>query len=571
MAVVAWAASLASQAGRNLVAVRLDEAVRRARTPADVRERIDLAVACGATAMTSFARARAPVRRRAADSWDEAVEHAEVYGRRLTWALRHGRDYAPVAMLCAGTDPFAERPVVLALLAALMRALVPVHILPHASLASCSVDRNVLRHGFARYRVVIVPPGAWESVGRSCRERLRLFASRGGVVLDFSDPVRSYPPPGAPSWVIYDGPADVARLTSVVTTHVERAVQSRLRIVARHPWLLARRRILGDSSIVWVLNTSAMPLPDEIELGPDYARVERLDPDRGRVDELPALFGGVRPQLEPGRGLLLRLSPGPSTHVRSSWFGHGAGNRAWAHLGGMWDVTTTSPNVAALAFAGHDGAGPAQAAEIRVTYRFRVERGTSLGGVRLAVLGGPRPKIARVGPRAYREWAPCIVAGCEGWACAVDVLHSGKHEGSASIDTASDLPRRWAVVLVGDFAARYEHGDVALGSRVAAAPLVDWSAAGLVDFSGMVEWRRDVDLGSARPLVADISEQAPWFRSVCDLWVDGAPAGRRWWPPYETDITTLVRADVAHVRYRTLAPVPNWRRFLAGGASRATK
>lgn len=567
-AVVLWSASLAAQAGRTVVPVNLGAALASASAPADLRERIDLAVACGATGVARLAPRGASTSRAPGTAWDEALGRVDAYARRLCRAMRLGRDYAPVALLCAGEDPFAERPIVLALAMALLRSRVPVHVLPQATMPACRVVDASLRKDLARYRVVIVPPGAWEARGSGARGRLWQFAARGGVVLDFSDSQPDSGAPSADSWLVYDGPADVGHLASVASTHVERAARPFVRAVAREPAaLLTKQRDLGGASIVWVLNTSARPQPVEIELGAPFERAERLDPERGDVEELPALFGGFRPQLEPKSGLLLRLSRGPATRARSSWFGHGPGNRAWVHLGGLWGVARASPNVATLALIDQRGLASGQREEETVTFRFRVEGAAPLEGVRLVALGCPRPERAFVGSHAYEAWEPRAVAGIAGWSCALRALPAGEHAGQLSIDAEAGVPRRWAIVLLGEFSAGNDSESVTLAPPVTAAPLADWAAAGLPDYAGGVEWERDVALPGSRPLVADISEQAPWFRSVCHLWVDDVAASHRWWPPYETDVSALVRGSVARFRYYTLAPVPEWRRYLAGAAA----
>ncbi|SCF25910.1 glycosyl hydrolase [Micromonospora mirobrigensis] len=125
-------------------------------------------------------------------------------------------------------------------------------------------------------------------------------------------------------------------------------------------------------------------------------------------------------------------------------------------------------------------------------------------------------------------WSPVTAATLDGEPLAV----GGDDLGWLPVDRPAELVLRFAATP-GRPGAGVLAGPLRWHTAPATVPLAPWPAWGLSDFSGVVRYRRVVDMPAARRLALRLDGLVGSARVT----VDGVPAGVALVPPYEVDLT----------------------------------
>jgi hypothetical protein len=184
-------------------------------------------------------------------------------------------------------------------------------------------------------------------------------------------------------------------------------------------------------------------------------------------------------------------------------------------------------------------------AKVELSYAFDVEV-LPAGPLYLAV---ERPETFRV---AVNGQAIASDAECGWWVdrslrkLPIDpaVLHLGRNELTAACEYSELHSGLEIIYLLGDFGTKVDGTEVAITAAPRTLRLGNWVKQGLAFYSGSVSYRQTIQprLTQGRRLFVAV----PAYEGVAvRVLVDGQPAGIIAWPPYELEITHLVKGPSA--------------------------
>ncbi|MCE5270845.1 hypothetical protein LLH00_06125 [bacterium] len=452
--------------------------------------------------------------------------------------------------------------------------------------------------GERSYDLLVLPPNL-ENLERPTFDILRRYLETGGVVLSFggaprcldgvgSDSVKALAEQYEPQWVTAASPQEAAAL--------ERLTAKDFRFDSPESAggkLFHQRRTLAEGELVFLVNTSL----EESATGSFRAAggsVQRLDPEAGAISPYRSDKAGdglnVQFDLPPAGSLLLYIDPAVSPDTTAAE--PVAAGAPVPPVGG-WTVERLSPNVLTLdycdvtvggqelkdcyffnasdaifrhyGFEGDPWSGAVQfktsivdrdsfpaGSGFEAGFAFRVEPGVASGSMQ-AVLEHPELwEVAvngqTVNPRPG-EWSLDRSFGLYDIGAAVVSGQNSLSLHAAPMTVHSELE---PVYILGDFGLEpYERGWKVVSPRELSFGA--WTAKSLPFYSGGVSYKATFDLkeGAARCRV----RLGKWLGSVAEVTVNGQAAGTVGWPPYERDISALVkpgRNEVAVTVYGTL-------------------
>ncbi len=461
-----------------------------------------------------------------------------------------------------------------------------------------SVDSGALTVGKRSYRLVVFPPGL-DNIEKTTLDHLKAYLESGGTILSFggapgyvdgveSDSVKALAAQYASNWVSAGSPREKSALELLESDGFRIAAPDSIKGKLFH-----HRRKLEDGELVFLVNTSL----DEYSAGSfdvTGGSVARLDPADGSIASYPARKEGGKLTLTfdipPVGSLLLYVDP--------------AGDAAAAHEGqdqsesaipmtGEMLIERKAANALTLDYCDLSIGGR----ELKDCYFYNAEdsvfryygfEGNPWSGAvqyKTAILDrnsfpAGSEFVARfsfqVGPGVTASSIQAVIERPELWEVAVNgqVVKSRPGEwrldrsfglydiGAHVRDGLNSITLRAApmtvhselepIYILGDFGLEaYEKGwRIVPESELNIGP---WSIQSMPFYSDGVEYKGKFVLeeGTKNCRVS----LGKWLGSVAEVIVNGESAGIIGWPPYEIDVTRLVRSgdnDISVVVYGTL-------------------
>ncbi len=447
-----------------------------------------------------------------------------------------------------------------------------------------SVEKNAFRIGKASYDLVIVPPGT-DNLDRATVALIGTYLSGGGKVLAWtapdrvdgvsSDAVKTLANTSSSLWTStfdIDPGAVIGRLSPPAV---------RFTVVESEPGMLFHhRRTFSDGTLLFVVNTS-LKTPARGTLALRGGSVERWDPFTGK--RLPHPFSRSGSDISasfdlPAAGsLLLCIRPGAGKP-----YAEPATTASLIEPAGPVKITRTAPNILTLdycdlaygdstytglyfydaqraAFRRHGLPGnpwdsavqyktnildknsfPADSG-FKASYRFIAAPGVPLSSLRAVV---ERPELWRVSVNGTPV-TPTPGAWMLDRSFGVYDIGRAAREGENVVTLACSPftihTEIESIYITGDFSLE----PAAKGFSIAPPkPLAygNWNTQGMPFYADGVRYTRTYDMPvPAANYGRIVVSSGDWSGSLADVRVNGKPAGIIAFPPFELDVTSLVR------------------------------
>ncbi|MFW6457626.1 MAG: glycosyl hydrolase, partial [Planctomycetota bacterium] len=445
-------------------------------------------------------------------------------------------------------------------------------------------EATMLRLCEAKYRTVVVPPVV--TLRRTTVELLKQFAEEGGRVIFCGDPpshIDALPAEDDRFEFLADCRTVPFERKAVIATIEEgaRCVSIREEHGSEHPDVLYHLRRHDGRRYVFICNSNRQektgPVTVEVEGKGDVQywnpeNGERYLIDAGQRDGKVVFHTNLAPS--GSRLFVVGASEPPLPAMPETK------TEAREHIDTSdWTVQRNDPNVLVMDYIsfrvnGGETRGPEEVLKAdqmirdelgferrggRMVQPWKRKSADSEAGAALELksvfhvdsLPGGVLRLALEQPERYRvelngHEIP-IESECGWWVdrairlLPVDpaLIHEGQNEIRLAGHYDSDAGLE-AMFLLGDFAVEMRSRRPVI-EKMPAPGFGDWTQQGLPFYTGSVAYRRMVDLGRASKS-GRVHVELPDFRGVCArVLIDGEEAGVVAWPPYEVDITDVMR------------------------------